>query len=108
MSKVREKEIFLEPRHGPFTRLHGDFGHWTLDVGPGFCQKVKRAPNWSLRIDAALVITPKVAEVEPAAGTELPGCPRFTKLKTLVPSARRLILYLSLKRMSRVIARSTT
>src|SRR5436190_9494908 len=39
------------------------------------CQKVGRTPNCILRIEPAEVITPKLADVAPAAGTELPGCP---------------------------------
>ena len=44
-----------------------------------------------MRIELADVITPKEADVEPAAGTEAPGSPRFTWLKAFVASARNLL-----------------
>src|SRR3954463_12664687 len=70
-------------------------------------QKLSRKPNCNLRIGPAAVITPKVVDVVPE-GTELPGCPRFTLLKILVPSARKRSLKRSERRKSREIARSTS
>src|SRR5689334_21908435 len=70
-------------------------------------QKVRRKPNCSRRIAPAEVITPKVVEVVPE-GTDAPGCPRFTVLNALVPSARKRSLKRSLNLKSRERARSTT
>jgi len=93
----------------PFKNLHSVFfilsnlsegsgvsrPHWPLS-----CQKVSRKPNCNLRIELAEVITPKLVEVAPE-GTDAPGCPRFTMLKILVPSARKRSLKRSLKLKSR-------
>src|SRR5215813_10901062 len=70
-------------------------------------QKVSRKPNCILRIALAELITPKLAEVEPLAGTEAPGCPRFTWLNAFVASARKRSLTRSVKLKSRERARST-
>ena len=60
----------------PFAYANGtDFADCA--EGPAF-QKLNRKPNCIFRIEPADVMTPKLADVEPAAGTEAPGCPRFT------------------------------
>src|SRR5438477_9178067 len=94
-------------------------GYYRSSASPTFCaeshkdhrqnllQKLSRKPNCNLRIADADVITPKVVDVVPE-GTELPGCPRFTWLKTFVPSARKRRRKRSLKRKSRESARSAT
>ena len=66
----------------------------------------RQPPSCSRRIGLAVRITPNVADVEPAAGTTAPGCPRLTMLKAFVASARNVILTRFCKRKSRERARS--